>query len=620
VATLQDYLGITKLRDAWPKWKANVIAVNNQVINHVAGTADKHAAEDITYSGDFTGKTDVKMALDQAKTEIDLIVVSASIDPEVALARESSVKSTTFATLDARLEESEQDFSSLQADVAKRVISVLNPPAGLNRYLGVDVIADTTAIKAIIDYVIAFGGEIYFPKQDYNLNSIIISNANNVKISSHGGFVKHQSSENLFELNGNCNNVEICGFEYQGHQVDGVYDSAFIGNASGQYIDGYHIHHNNVHDCQIGISLNANLGGYVHNSLVEWNTIERIIGGTSGTGYGIHAANQDNDYFSNITVQYNIIRDVGRHSIYIARGNGYLVRKNQVYNHKKAINDNLATSCIALARSMNVICEKNLIRDCYNIGIAVSPDSETPENPYYSKYIIIKENTIINAKLGGIWLHTPDAGAIGFIEDITIENNTILQLDSAILTANSQGMRVYNCKKLKIINNRVHLDRTVVTSLQHCIILNAISENVQPIQPIYSDDWYIEGNICTISDGSGFGVRFNSVHQTMVKMKFVNNISNTTSFFMASSVVQNPNIEFVGQPVTALGFSAGVTPKYYMIPRLNVDSLKTNNSGFGGQPIQVGNTYLWVDTLGKLRIKTGIPTSDTDGVVVGTQT
>ena len=107
MATLQDYLGITSLRDAWPKWKANVIAINNQVIAHIAGTADKHSAQDITYTGDFTGKTDVKAAIDQAKTEIDTIVVNASIDPEVAFARDSAVKSKVFGSLDARLEEDE---------------------------------------------------------------------------------------------------------------------------------------------------------------------------------------------------------------------------------------------------------------------------------------------------------------------------------------------------------------------------------------------------------------------------------------------------------------------------------------------------------------------------------
>ena len=37
-------------------------------------------------------------------------------------------------------------------------------------------------------------------------------------------------------------------------------------------------------------------------------------------------------------------------------------------------------------------------------------------------------------------------------------------------------------------------------------------------------------------------------------------------------------------------------------------------------PMLMGNYYLWVDGAGKLRIKNGAPSSDLDGVVVGTQT
>ena len=36
-------------------------------------------------------------------------------------------------------------------------------------------------------------------------------------------------------------------------------------------------------------------------------------------------------------------------------------------------------------------------------------------------------------------------------------------------------------------------------------------------------------------------------------------------------------------------------------------------------PVRMGTFYLWVDSSGRLRIKSGAPTSDTDGTVVGTQ-
>lgn len=46
-------------------------------------------------------------------------------------------------------------------------------------------------------------------------------------------------------------------------------------------------------------------------------------------------------------------------------------------------------------------------------------------------------------------------------------------------------------------------------------------------------------------------------------------------------------------------------------------------SGIGityGAPLQLGVYQLWVDSSGRLRIKNGVPSSDTDGTVVGTQT
>ncbi len=114
--------GLQKLKEAWPIINANFTNTKTTVDAHIAGTSDKHASDKITYSGSFTSKNDVKAALDQAKAEIDTIVVSASVDPEVALARQSSVKSKSFATLDARLEESEQDHKTHLTEKAYKSI------------------------------------------------------------------------------------------------------------------------------------------------------------------------------------------------------------------------------------------------------------------------------------------------------------------------------------------------------------------------------------------------------------------------------------------------------------------------------------------------------------------
>lgn len=54
--------------------------------------------------------------------------------------------------------------------------------------------------------------------------------------------------------------------------------------------------------------------------------------------------------------------------------------------------------------------------------------------------------------------------------------------------------------------------------------------------------------------------------------------------------------------------------------RLNTKTLSAFNATWDAYPIILGSYYLWVDTSGRLRIKNGAPTSDTDGTVVGTQT
>ena len=55
--------------------------------------------------------------------------------------------------------------------------------------------------------------------------------------------------------------------------------------------------------------------------------------------------------------------------------------------------------------------------------------------------------------------------------------------------------------------------------------------------------------------------------------------------------------------------------KMYVAQQLDIDQ-----SGWNFNPLILGGYHLWIDSSGRLRIKSGAPASDTDGVVVGTQT
>jgi hypothetical protein len=62
---------------------------------------------------------------------------------------------------------------------------------------------------------------------------------------------------------------------------------------------------------------------------------------------------------------------------------------------------------------------------------------------------------------------------------------------------------------------------------------------------------------------------------------------------------------------------AGVATKPLFLNPSSGDVMVGN--GLWTSPVRLGNYRLWVDSSGRLRIKSGAPTSDTDGTVVGTQ-
>lgn len=73
---------------------------------------------------------------------------------------------------------------------------------------------------------------------------------------------------------------------------------------------------------------------------------------------------------------------------------------------------------------------------------------------------------------------------------------------------------------------------------------------------------------------------------------------------------------------TAIKFQIANVNVYQAKQPVNASSLScvgVNAGGWNGPLLQMGGSYLWIDTSGRLRIKSSAPTSATDGTVVGTQ-
>lgn len=108
---------------------------------------------------------------------------------------------------------------------------------------------------------------------------------------------------------------------------------------------------------------------------------------------------------------------------------------------------------------------------------------------------------------------------------------------------------------------------------------------------------------------------------------FGNELRNGTSVFTLlqnnKSFITSTNMNYegnpFGNPINFSGLSANLSTAQYHAVNL-LSGLWNATSTTGGTALKLGAYSLWVDSSGRLRIKNGVPTSDTDGTVVGTQT
>lgn len=88
--------------------------------------------------------------------------------------------------------------------------------------------------------------------------------------------------------------------------------------------------------------------------------------------------------------------------------------------------------------------------------------------------------------------------------------------------------------------------------------------------------------------------------------------SNATA---SKNIVLEANID--GDLVISKGVHDGTLTEIARIT--NGGNIKLDGA-YNTSHFELGTSHIWIDSFGKLRIKSGAPTSDTDGIIIGTQT
>ena len=113
---------------------------------------------------------------------------------------------------------------------------------------------------------------------------------------------------------------------------------------------------------------------------------------------------------------------------------------------------------------------------------------------------------------------------------------------------------------------------------------------------------------------------FNITEETLDEINTESNIVIPNTFVWAAALPTGTQVLAQGRKTLFLGPDCSITrDSSYNLTTPN--GLKVGSTGlFGSTYFQIGTYYLWVDASGRLKMKNGIPSSDGDGTIVGSQT
>lgn len=405
--------------------------------------------------------------------------------------------------------------------------------------VGDGVTDDTTAIQEAIDSGV---NNIVFSSKTYLISRINITDKTYLHLYGSGATLKGTGAESpMINLSGTDKYITIEDFIMTSDATTVSTYIGAVGSGSGQSLDDILIRRNIIHDLNVGISFNADMGGHLSGCIAEDNVIYNIIGTGAGQGYGIHCAD-GSDEPANCTIKNNLIDNCSRHSIYLARGRNYTVCDNLIKNHRKNVYDGNVRAALNISRSSNVIADGNIIDDFYDGAICITgdmnPGAGYPMAAYPADNITITNNQFLHENnTSAIFIGYLDPSADGISENVIIANNLFNNA-----TAYS-GVNIRYGKNVKITDNIFKNSWLVL-----------LGDSING-----SDNWEIINNMFDSGTTRCIEYFTNWATSTWNTLFQFNSTIGSVDMFNAHAVATNPNVSFIGTDKS--GYSSSATFK-----------------------------------------------------------
>jgi len=213
--------------------------------------------------------------------------------------------------------------------------------------------------------------------------------------------------------------------------------------------------------------------------------------------------------------------------------------------------------------------------------------------------------------------------------------------DRCVFDSSRNGLYIEGCQTLRVLNTR--FQQHFVNGEGGLVIKNFLdgvgSENIlisachfeiNQVRDIYMPNGSTSRTRverCLFANPIGYIPSFvATAEQVSTVMSYIDNDFRTASGPTLTMSGNNAVLNYMGNDKNPTSVSTPDTNPQPIIqnPGSNNIDFKFSQlklSAFWGRPgLLLDSYYLWVDAAGRLRIKNGAPTSDTDGTVVGTQT